>query len=156
MPIAFSKDATVKFCLKADEDRPENERVYFLCRYLTCRQRDQWYEKIVLANKTETSDADTTRLLNEALALGVIGPVGAKLPDGSEVPCTLGGIDMVLTYSEKFELAHEYVRAISLDEQDKKKSTRRSSSNGLEPAGDTPPANAATAPPQPPDSARVA
>lgn len=122
MPVAYRKDATAKFCLKADEARPEGERVYFLCRFMTCQQIEEWREKITKANDRNTSDADTGRLLNEALAIGVIGPVDAKTPDGQDVPCTLAGIDMVLTQIEKFDLAVQYPRAIQLGEIDLKKS----------------------------------
>mgnify|MGYP003577143684 CR=1 FL=1 len=122
MPIAFRRDATHRFCLKADEQRPDEERVYIKARFLTYAEREQVYAKLIEANKKETSDADSVRLLWEALGIGVIGPDGAKTPDGRDVPCTLEGVKMVLSASELWELATEYPNAVSLGEADLKKS----------------------------------
>jgi hypothetical protein len=115
MPIGFDPNARTTIYLKADLDRPPEQRVGFLCRFITMRQRTEHQNKMAEAVLKETPADQTYKLLREAIAIGVIGPVA----DG--IPCTLDGVEQVLTASELWDLAWEYPHAVGMSENDKKK-----------------------------------
>lgn len=116
MPIGLDPNARTTIYLKADMERPPEQRVGFLCRFITCRQREEIRNKALEAMREETSADDSTRLLREALAIGVIGPV----KEG--VPCTIAGCEEILTPRELWDLLLEYPNAVGASEVDLKKS----------------------------------
>jgi hypothetical protein len=146
MPIAFSSSARVRICLEADKARPENERVYFLCRFMTAAETNRAFELAGQAADKKTGGEETKRLMREALSIGLVGPVDATDPrTGKPVPCTIDGIDAVLSHNEKWDLLWEYPRAVSLGEHDLKKSDSPSQSTTGESARENPPELAETA-----------
>lgn len=155
MPIAFSKDARTTIFLREDLQRPESERVGFLCRFITSRERDLVYDLMGQARNEKDNDKSRA-LLMQAMGVGLIGPKDARTPNGESVPCSLEGLPMVLSISEMWQLGWEYPNAVSLSEVDLKKSAPPSSSNVETPATDSPPASAASVPPPAADSALVA
>lgn len=133
MPVAFIPEAKTKFCLKADEDRPIEQRVYFSARFLTSRQLDEMFTILEEADallalpaeqkKGRDIHAERQVLRRKATAIGILGPVDAKHPQSGEpIPCTIDGIEQVLSYSEMWQLLYDFPRAISLSEADQKKS----------------------------------
>lgn len=139
MPLALDPNARTTIYLKSDMERPPEQRVGFLCRFITMRQREEHKNKMADACREDTPAEDTYRLLMEAIAIGVIGPVGVV-----GVPCTAAGIEQVLTASELWDLAWQYPHALAMDEMDKKKSASDSqpSTTDSAKAKDAPPANA--------------
>lgn len=130
MPVAFVPEARTKVCLEADKARPPEQRVYFLAKFATCRQLDQMFALLEEADAVKLSgdkEADKGRdihaereaLWRAAMAIGFVGPVDAKDPaTGEAIPCTIDGVERVLTYTERWQLITEYPRAISLGEKE--------------------------------------
>ena len=136
MPISLDPQATTEIYLDADEARPPEQRVAFLCRFITYRQRQRAYELAEKALAKDTPDAERYGLINQALAVGVIGPVGpnAKDEDGKPLPCTVESVWAVLTIREVRDLLLEYPAKLSLREDDRKKSESRPESGSATPA----------------------
>jgi hypothetical protein len=151
MPIAFDPNATTDICLESDKARPEKDRVYFRCRYITDRERRKVWE-LRLQRGACTTDEELDALITAALSIGVIGPVNAKARDGTALPCTVDAISDVLSYIEKLALIDEYPLAVSASEWDKKKlqspspSVAESATSAGAGAAPATPANAPTAP----------
>lgn len=134
MPIAFVPEARTKLCLKADEARPPEQRVYFLAKFITCRQLDQMLTLLDEADAAKSHD-ERKKKWREAMAIGFVGPVDAKDPQTKEpVPCTIEGIEQVLSYAEQWDLVTEYPRAISISEGELKNSASATPASGAESA----------------------
>src|SRR6476660_5043082 len=116
MPIGLVPEAIALICLKADEARPESQRVYFKARFLTCRESERVYELGRQAADQKIPPEETEKIMRDAFAIGIVGPVNAETRDGRAVPCTIDGIKEVLSITEMWDLLWSYPTLLGIAE----------------------------------------
>ena len=120
MPISCDPQQTAEVQISKDAEAPAESRATFRYRYLTCRQMAQREDLLTRASKAAGvgDEAATDKLLNEALAVGLVG-WDLRDPDGKPVPYegNVSAIDAGLTAWEKWMLAYEVPGQVRLSEK---------------------------------------
>lgn len=135
MPIAVDPQQTADFALAIDAGLPDAERPTFTTRFLTCREVLKVDRLIDEAAKLLRDAEAENALLNRILAISATGwrnitdrdknPVAFKVETvevNSVTERTINVLDDVLTPTEKWELVTGLLRAVRLQEDDRKKS----------------------------------
>ena len=120
MPLALNPNATFELTLDLDADLPESDRAVFIARHLTAGEVVRLDE---LLSKAQADDTDRTienDLLNQALAIQLVGWRNVRGRDGRPVPFTVENdrltvSDLILTSLEKCELIGKATTARRLD-----------------------------------------
>jgi hypothetical protein len=145
MPISADPDKTAEYVLPTDADKPADTRPTFICRFMTKREYVTHGDIIAKARSspaTPEGDAECYHLLQQAIAIGVVGWRNMVDRDGNPVPFSTDNFDAVLSDLEIWELAANFPLAIQTSEVDAKKSALRLRSTGESSATDAPPEGA--------------
>lgn len=113
----------------------------FEVKFATAREMDRFLDLLGLAQKSNDA-REQQGLLSEALNSVIVGWRNVVGRDGRPIPFSADGLDGVASYKEKWSLACEYPAAVSVGEDDAKKSDLPSASAGAASVSDAPPADA--------------
>jgi hypothetical protein len=126
MPLATNPNRTVPAWLASDADQALETRPVFLCRFLTSHDVDELYDEYNAIVKIEDYD-ERNKQLSAFLAKGVVGWRNIAQPGEFGARTFIKGngaqFDLVLTVSEKFELADLMLTRPRASEVELKKSS---------------------------------
>jgi hypothetical protein len=137
MPLALNPQRVADVSLRLDQSVPATERPAFLFKFLTKAE----YEKVDgILSAAPSDDAGFLKAMKEAIAIGLRGWRNIVV-DGQPVPfdaaTAIDKLDELLTPDELVELGTGFRLALSLSEQDLKKSASQSSTATAKSAGET-------------------
>ncbi len=119
MPIGFHPDDTCRIHLDCfDKDKPEDQRAWFVCKFLTANQARE-VEKLRDQAAQAASDAVADETINRAILKGIVGWERVKDHEGKEIPFGPEGLgEMSLRMKQR--IAYEYPWRTGLSEVDQK------------------------------------